>query len=248
MRNTKAIFIKQMRSMIKSPALLIQGAIFVVMIVVFSFLLGPDRECDHCIPAYVCETCMRENPIHSLPTPSIAGLFTVMFVGMMLMGSASALVQEDKTTHNLRFMTMAGMKPAQYLFGTATALFLMSAGILVFYAMAGRYFGLQTLLFMAITTSGAAVSIILGIALGLSKVPVLATPISLVVAMGPMLSSFNESIARWTHYVYTQQVNLAIYHLAERGLQQQTFVIIGANGLVFMLAFVWMHRKGELRW
>ena len=247
MRNTKAIFIKQIRSLIKSPAMLVQGVIFAVMVLVFGFLMGPDRECDECIPAYVCETCLRENPIHSLPTPSITGMFTVMFVGMALMSSSSALVQEDKTTHNLRFMTMAGVKPREYLLGTASALFLMSLPVLFLFAMVGRHFGVVTLEFMAVTAAGALVSVILGIAVGLSKLPILAGPLSMVFGMGTMFSSFNENLARWLHFTYTQQIHLGVYNLTD-GLQARTFLIVGANLLVILLAFVWMHRKGELRW
>ncbi|MCL2602867.1 MAG: ABC transporter permease [Defluviitaleaceae bacterium] len=250
MKNTKAIFIKQIRSLIKSPALLAQGVFFALVVLVMTFLMGPERECDECIPAYVCETCLRENPLHSLPTPTIAGLFTVMFVGMALMGSSSALVLEDKTTHNLRFMTMAGMKPFQYLVGTAAALFIATIPVLFLFSMVGRYFGAATLWFMLIAVSGAAVSILLGIAMGLSKMPALAAPISMIIGFGPMFSSFNESLARWFHYAYTQQINLAIYHLGkgEGGNLPRMFMILGISALVIMLAFVWMHRKGELRW
>lgn len=247
MRNTKAIFIKQILSLIKSPAMLVQGVIFAVMVLVFTFLMGPDRDCDVCIPAYVCEYCLENNPLHSLPTPSITGMFTVMFVGMAMVGSAAALVQEDKSSHNLRFMTMAGMKPGQYLLGTASALFIMSIPVLFLFAMVGRHFGLVTLEFMVVTLAGALVSIILGIAVGLSKMPVLASPLSMVLGMGPMFSSFNENLARWMYFTYTQQINLGIYRL-EDGLSSRTFAIVGANLAVILIAFVWMHRKGELRW
>jgi hypothetical protein len=70
----------------------------------------------------------------------------------------------------------------------------------------------------------------------------------MIFGMGPMFSSFNESLARWLHFTYTQQVNLGVYNLEELGLQSRTFAIIGINAAVILLAFVWMHRKGELRW
>jgi len=250
MNNIKAIFLKQMRSMVRNPGLIGAGLGFIIMIVVMSFFLGPDRECDVCIPAYVCETCMRENPLHSLPTPSIAGMFTVMFMGMVLMSSSSALVQEDKTTNNLRFMTMAGMKPHQYLLGTGTALFIVAIILLLLFAMAGRYFGLVTLQFMGITAAGALVSILFGIAGGLSKMPALVAPFSMIFGMGPMFSQFNESLARWLHFTFTQQVNLAIYHLGKEEAVDLTrnYIIIGITGVVILMAFVWMHRKGEMRW
>jgi hypothetical protein len=148
-------------------------------------------------------------------------------------------------------MTMAGMKPFQYLLGTGAALFIMTLPVLFLFAMVGRYFGISTLLFLAITTSGALVSVLFGIAIGLSKAPALATPISMVIGFGPMFSSFNERLARWLHYTYTQQINLGIYHLGKDeggGNLPRMFMILGVSALVILLAFVWMHRKGELRW
>ena len=126
-RNTKAIFTKQIQSLLRNPGMLIQALIYVGLVLVLSFLIGGDDEivdCDDCIPAYICEVHREEES--DTPDPSMAGLFTVMFVGMTLVGSASALVLEDKTTQNLRFMTMAGVKPSQYLLGTTTSLFVLS--------------------------------------------------------------------------------------------------------------------------
>jgi hypothetical protein len=249
MNNIKAIFLKQMRSMIKSPTLLGTGIAFVIMALVMTFLMGPERECSECIPAYVCETCLRENPLHSLPNHSVTGMFTVMFIGMMVMGSSSGLVQEDKTTHNLRFMTMAGMKPHQYLLGTGVALFIVSFAILFLFAMVGRYFGFDTLHFLAITSAGTLVSILFGIAGGLSKMPALVGPLSMVFGMGPMFSQFNERLANFLHFTYTQQASLGIYHIGKGEYALlRNYTIIGITGLVIIFAFVWMHRKGELRW
>jgi hypothetical protein len=249
MNNTKAIFIKQTQSLIKSPAMLVQAALFLIMVLVLSFLIGlDDTDCDDCVPAYVCTACEEKNP--DRPNPSIGGLFTVMFVGMALMGSASALVQEDKTTNNLRFMTMAGMKPFQYLPGTGAALYIMSVGVIILFALVSRHFGVEMLWFVSVTAAGAFVSVLLGIAMGLSKIPVLTTPVSMILGMGPMLSSFNDSLARWLRFTYTQQVNIALSDISNGtgGEMASNFIIIGINGLVILLIFVWMHRKGELRW
>ena len=246
MKNTMAIFFKQFQSLLRNPALIVQAALFLILVIVMSVLIVgyEDRDCESCIPAYVCETCMEEN-VHSYnPAPSLAGLFTVMFVGFALVGSASALVIEDKTTQNLRFMAMADVKPWQYLIGTLVSMAIITFGILVFYALVGRYFGVQMLWFMAVTALGALVSILLGLVVGLSKFPSLATLLSLVLGLGPMLSRFNEELARVLRFTYTQQVNLALGDL--NGDMTTNFMIIGANGIVILLIFIWMHRKGVL--
>ena len=248
MKNTKAIFFKQFQSLLRNPGMIVQAVLFLILVIIMTFLIGgyEGTDCESCIPAYVCAHCLEENENAHTNTadPSLAGLFTVMFVGFALVGSASALVIEDKTTQNLRFMTMADVKPWQYLIGTVVSMMILSSGILVLYALVGRYFGVQMLWFMAVTISGALVSILLGLVVGLSKVPGLATLFSLVLGLGPMLSGFNEALAQVLRFTYTQQVNLAISDFSAD--LSTNFTIIGANGAVILIVFIWMHRKGVL--
>jgi len=246
MRNAKAIFFKQLQSLIRNPGLIVQAVLFLVLVIIMSFLIGGDDalDCESCIPAYVCSQCLEEDALLDTPPPSLTGLFTVMFVGFALVGSASALVIEDKTTKNLRFMAMADVKPWQYLVGTIVSMAIISFGLLALYAIVGRYFGVQMLWFMSVTASGALVSILLGLVVGLSKAPGLATLLSLILGLGPMLSGFNEALARILRFTYTQQVNLALGDLSAD--LTTNFTIIGVNGAVILVLFIWMHRKGVL--
>jgi len=246
MKNTKAIFFKQFQSLVRSPGMIVQAVLFLVLVIVMSFLIRGHEEtdCETCIPAYECAQCIEDNAHTNTPEPSLTGLFTVMFVGFVMIGAAAALVNEDKTTKNLRFMAMADVKPWQYMIGTLASMILLAIGILVLYALVGRYFGIQMLWFVAATASGAVVSIILGLTVGLSKVPGIATILSLVLGLGPMLSGFNDALAEILRFTYTQQVNLAISDL--NGDMTSNFIIIGANGAVILLLFIWTHRKGVL--
>ena len=249
MTNTRAIFIKQIQSLIKNPTMLAQAIAYLAIVAAITFLIGLDQAddtCDTCIPAYVCASCLAEEELSVTPDPSMVGLFTLMFVGLATVGSASALVMEDKTTHNLRFMTMAGVKPFQYLLGTIPSIFVLNIVIIVLFSIVGGYFGMEMLRFVSIAATGALVSTLLGVAIGLSRAPVLAAPFSIVLGMGPMLSTFNDTLARYLRFTYTQQINLAVSDLYQD--MSTHFMIIGANGAVILLAFIWMHRKGELRW
>jgi len=245
MRNAKAIYHKQLQSLLKNPGMIVQAVIFLILVIAITFLIGDDTpvDCDSCIPAYVCETCAETNAPLDTPNPSLAGLFVVMFVGFAVVGSASALVMEDKNTQNLRFMKMADVKPYEYLVGTAVSMFAVILVILILYALVGRYFGADMLWFMAATASGALVSVLLGLVVGLSKAPGLATLFSMVFGLGPMLSSFNETLARLLRFTYTQQVNLAVSGLD--GDLSTNFIVIAANGAVVLAYFIWMHRKGN---
>jgi len=246
MNNIIAVYIKQIQSLVKNPVMLVQAVLFLGLVFVITLLIGVDEEidCDACIPAYVCAVCTEENTLDT-PDPSMAALFTVMFVGLTLMGTASSLVTEDKTTNNLRFMTMAKVKPFQYLLGTGAALFSFVFIIIILFATVGGYFEYM-LWFIAVTSFGALVSILLGTAIGLSKMPILAMPVSLVLGMGPMLSAFNETLANALRFTYTQQINLALSNVEYD--MSSNFIVIGINGLVVLAFFIWMHRKGEMRW
>jgi len=248
MRNAVAIFHKQLASLVRNPAMLAQALAYIVIAAVITFLLNllDSEECTDCIPAYVCAKCLEEGALANLPSPSMVGMFCMMFVGMAMVGSASALVLEDKTTQNLRFMTMAGVKPYQYLLGTIPAVFVLALVVVILFSTVGGYFGAEMVRFVMITATGALVSTLLGVAIGLSRAPVLAAPASIILGMGPMLSTFNETLARYLRFTYTQQINLAVSDLSQD--MSGNFAIIGINGLVVLLVFVWMHRRGEMRW
>jgi len=246
MNNTKAIFIKQLTSLLKAPSMIVQGILFLLIALAFMFFIpAEDNEiCETCVPKYYCQACEEEAANRfELPVPSGVSVFAVIFVGLALIGSASAQVQEDKTTTNLRFMAMAEVRPHQYLLGTTVAMIIVVAVMLIFYALVGRYFGTDMLRFMAIGTFGGLVSVLLGIVIGLSKVPILATPISLIMGLGPTFGALNESIARALSFTFIQQVNIGFADL-DADLTSN-FLIIGANGLVILLVFIIMHRRNR---
>ncbi|MCL2420668.1 MAG: hypothetical protein FWD03_02320 [Defluviitaleaceae bacterium] len=246
MNNIKAIFIKQITSLLKNPVLIINGIIFLAIAGAFLIFLSPEDEydCHSCIPAYICATCQEEEDNRfQLPTPSQVGLFAVIFIGLGLMGSASAQVNEDKTTTNLRFMAMAEVRPYQYLLGTVTAMIIVVAIMLVPYALLGGYFGTSFFRFMTIGIFGGLTSILLGIVIGLSKIPIIATPLSILMGMGPAFSTFNERVANLLRFTFIQQVNIAFSDL-EVNLSS-SFLIIGANFAIVLLVFIVMHRKNR---
>ena len=243
MNNIIAIFIKQLTCCIKVPSIIIQGIMFLIIAAVFMFIMPPDEDydCSVCIPAYVCVTCEeRAADRFEMPFPSQIGMFAVIFIGLALVGSVSGLVLEDKSTTNLRFMAMADVKPFQYLIGTVASVIIVVTGMLIPYALLGGYFGFP---FMAIGIAGGFVSILFGIVIGLSRAPILATPISLVLGMGPMIGSFNETAANILRFTFIQQVNIAFSDL-DADLTSN-FLIIGVNGVVVLLIFIIMHRKNK---
>jgi ABC-2 type transport system permease protein len=246
MSNIKAIFIKQFVSQIKVPTILIMGIMFLILPVILLFLIGEDedRECDDCIPAYMCTICEEEEEGRFRPpVPSTLGMFSVMFVGLALVSSTSGLVQEEKTTKNLQFMAMADVKPYQYLLGTVPSLMIFVAVMIPLFALAGGYFGGQMLRFTALGIAGSMVAILLGVVIGLSRVPILAMPVSMMLGLGPTFSMHNEALANALRFTFNQQVNIGFAEID--GDLTSNFLVIGANGLVVLVVFFIMHRKNK---
>ena len=243
MNNIKGIFYKQMQSLVKMPLLIGQAVMFLIIAGLITFFLT-DEDCEDCIPAYVCAACIEAGTPDS-HNPSLGGTFVVMFIGLVLLNSASALVSEDRNTKNLRFMAMANVKPVQYLFGTAPALIIISLILIPFFSLVGLHFGFNMLRFVSIATAGMIVSVILGVTAGLSKYPYLVFPFSMIAGFGPMLSNLNPNLARFMRFAYTQQVNLAVGELEAD--MSFNFMVIGISGLVAILLFVLVHRNGRLQ-
>jgi len=246
MNNIKAIFIKQLTSQLKVPSIIIQGIMFLVIAGAMMFFMTPDEEhdCDYCVPAYVCAPCeYEESNRFQIRVLSGLGIFTVIFIGLALVGSSSALVAEDKSTTNLRFMAMADVRPYQYLIATVGAIIIVVAGMLIFYGLFGGYLRSNPLEFMAVGIAGGLVSIMLGIVIGLSKYPVLGMPVSIILGLGPTIGNFNEAFANATRFTFIQQVNLALYDL--NAVTATNFLIIGANAAVILAVFALMHRRNR---
>jgi ABC-2 type transport system permease protein len=253
MNNVIAIFIKQLTSHIKVPTIIIHGLMFLGIAVAFLVLIPTpdDYDCDVCIPAYECATCEeREAERFQLPFPTGMGMFTIIFIGLALVGSMSGIVHEDKTTTNLRFMAMADVKPWQYLVGTFFSTVLVVGVMLVPYAILngiiGGYWGADMLWFMILTLSGGIVSILFGLTIGLTRFQILAWPISMVLGMGPQFALQNETLAGVLRYTFIMQVTHGLTEISEPyGDITPNLLIIAANGAVVLAAFFIMHRKNK---
>lgn len=244
----KGIYLKQLTSLLKMPVMLFQAILFLVITLLITiFSPSPyEEDCATCIPAYVCATCEAEaNSGFQLPDISLAGVFVVMFVGLTLLSSASGLVQEEKTTQNLRFLRMANVNPWVYLLGTMGALFTLSVVVIVLFGLLGRYTGVDLLMFTAVTSSGALISIVLGIGLALSKHAWASLPLSLLLGFGPMMSEFNDTVANVLQFTYTMQLRIAIGEIG--GDIASNFIIIAINAAIAIGIFAFVHRKGKLQ-
>ena len=222
----KAILWKQIKDTLKNKTILIQFVMFPVM------------------------TVIMENAIEiqNMPEHFFANLFAIMYVGMAPLTSIAAIIAEEKEKNTLRVLQMSNVKGGEYLLGNLIYIFVMCMiGSLVI-GLAGGYTGKTLLTFMAIMAAGHTISAVLGAAIGvISKNQMSATsltvPVMMVFSFLPMLSMFNETIAKLAKVVYSQQLHLLLQDIHHPELSVQCLTVLGMNAVLIFTAFILAYRK-----
>ncbi len=222
----KAILWKQIKDTLKNKTILIQFVMFPVM------------------------TVIMENAIElqNMPAHFFANLFAIMYVGMAPLTSIAAIIAEEKEKNTLRVLQMSNVKGGEYLLGNLIYIFIICMlGSLVI-GLAGGYTGKTLLTFMAIMAAGHLISAILGAAIGvISKNQMSATsltvPVMMIFSFLPMLSMFNETIAKVAKVVYSQQLHLLLQDIQHPELSAQCLTVLGVNAVVILGVFIFAYRK-----
>ncbi|MCL2873535.1 MAG: hypothetical protein FWE29_01230 [Defluviitaleaceae bacterium] len=223
MRNINAVFIKQMQSFFKNPAM--YGApMFFLGIPFFILLLVADAATDRHL---------------------IISQFVVMFIGISMIATSSGFIMEDRSTMNLRFMGMAGVKPYQYLIGTCTALLIISIGAIACFGIMLQYSGEEMAGFLIISLLGAVTSMLLGITLSLSKIGGFTGIIGLLLGVGPIFAEANEVLANIFHFTYTMQITVVIREGNIANLTESIQIVV-INMIVILIAFLLMNTRTGL--
>ena len=219
-RNIKAVFIKQITSYFRNPAML--GTPVAFLLIPFAILL------------------LVPNAGDDAQRRLIVAQFVVMFVGISMIGTSTGFIMEDRQTMNLRFMGMAGVKPYQYLLSTCATLLIISFTSLLLFGLMGRYSGQELVTFYVITMLGAANSMLLGITLGLSKFAPFSPIVGVLLGVGPIFADANETLATIFSYTYTHQVNTFVRGEAYYPIAMQVVLI---NLAVLVVAFILMNSR-----
>ncbi len=231
MNNILTIFLKQCKDTLKNKAVLIQFLMFPAM-------------------ALLMENAI---PTDAMPMPEhfIAKLFAVMYIGMAPLVSTASIIAEEKEQNTLRVLMMSNVSPIQYLSGVGFYVGLLCMlGALVF-GLCIDYSGPEFAHFLLIMTIGILISILLGGIIGIcSKNQMAATslfvPVMLVFSFLPMLSMFNETIAKVAKFLYSQQVFLLINRIGETAPETENIVIPAVNGLLALALFLLAYYKKQL--
>ena len=218
MRNIKAVFTKQILSYFTNPSF--YGAAGSFLVLTFAFTIFVPGVEDVVVPQFV-----------------------TLFTGISMVGVSSGFIMEDRATMNLRFMSMAGVKPYQYLIASAATLLLISFAALLLYGLMGRYSGQEFVQFIAVTMLGAVNSILLGTALGLHKVlSNFAMLFGMLLGIGPIFADANDTLFNIFRLAYTQQVNLTIR--GETSLAESLPILLVSTAVLLVAFFVMNARVG----
>lgn len=221
-----AIVWKQIKDTLKNKTILIQFLMFPVMTVIM----------EHAIE------------IQNMPEHFFANLFAIMYVGMAPLTSISAVISEEKEKNTLRVLQMAGVKSGTYLLGNLIYIFVMCmAGSLVI-GLAGGYRGKTLLTFLLIMAIGHLISATLGATIGVygknqMSATSLTVPVMMVFSFLPMLSMFNETIAKVAKVFYSQQLHLLMQEVETVDVSKECVLVLTGNIVVIFVLFLLAYRR-----
>ena len=244
MRTVKAIFKKQLKATVKNPEILIQFIIFPLLAFAINMMMDMDFEG---VPEDIAAMLMAN-------MPNMVTMQATIFAGMGLITVMSGIIAEDMEKKSLRFLMMAGVKPGAYLLGISGVIFFVSFFTSVAFSFIGGFTGLDFLIFTAAMMSGVAGSIVLGATFGIlagnqQSASALVLPAAIILGFGPMMAQFNDTLARFLHVFYTQQLNVVANYLTTGGADTplwQSFAIMWANAAVLGVLFMMAYKKKGL--
>lgn len=226
MRHIATIFKKQVKDTLRNKTVLIQFVMFPVMALIMT----------------------KSVQIEGMPPHFFIMLFATMYVGMAPLTSVAAIISEEKEKNTLRVLLMARVTPWQYLAGVGSYVFIccmLGAGV---FCLLGNYTWRERGIFLLIMAVGILTSLLLGAAVGIGSSSQMAAtsvtvPVMLLFSFLPMLSMFNDTLARVAKYTYTEQIRLLLQSLETGESAQAGLVIIAGNILLFGGAFVVLYRN-----
>ena len=226
MRNVLIIIKKQIRDTLKNKMVLIQFILFPVM------------------------TLVMENAINidEMPELFFTKLFSVMYMGMAPLTSTASIISEEKEKNTLRVLTMANVKPWEYLLGVGIYVWvicMIGAGV-----MATGMKNEDIPYYLLVMAVGFGISILAGACIGIfARNQMTATsivmPVMLVFAFSPMLAMFNESIEKVARFAYTQQLKTLMDDTTFDGIRIDSILILAVNAaMMAVLFFIAFRKKG----
>jgi len=262
MNAIKAIFIKQLNDFPKNVSIAGMFIMYPVIAWVLSSFIGGGGE------TYYEQAAMQDQ------ADMMVMQFAMIFVGMTPLIMIANAIAEDNEYKSLRFLVTAGVKPVQYLVGLMLFTIIASVLPLLAFGFIANLEGQALLTFMGLGMIGVFASSVLGAVIGLfsknvQQCAAIYTPIMMVLAFVPFLSVFSEAVARVGQFIFTGQIFMSLTELVfgyegvvggynDYGVfvpgafpmysgMGFSLIVVGANGLLFLVLFVLAYRKKGLK-
>ena len=226
MNNIKAILIKQVKDTMKNKTIFIQFIMFPIFTLIMS----------------------NSIKIQEMPENFFVNLFATMYIGMAPLTSMAAIISEEKEKNTLRVLMMSNVKPGEYLLGIGIYVwFVCIIGAAIICAV-GKYSIPERLSFMGIIAVGILISLLIGAAIGTcSTTQMMATsitlPVMMIFAFLPMLSLFNETIAKIAKFSYSEQIRLMLAQINNLAIGMETVCIMAVNIVLCLVCFTIAYKK-----
>lgn len=226
MNNTIAILKKQLKDTLKNKTIFIQF----IMLPIFTLIMSNSIK------------------IEGMPKNFFVNLFAAMYIVMAPLTSMAAIISEENEKNTLRVLMMSNVKPYEYLLGVGIYVWsICMAGAAVICA-AGTFTAQGRLAFLLILAAGILISLLIGAAIGtFCATQMMATSITLPVMMAfaflPMLSLFNEAIAKIAKFSYSGQISLMLAQINILDIGAETVCILAANTVLSVILFTAAYKK-----
>ncbi|MFA9378402.1 MAG: ABC transporter permease [Lachnotalea sp.] len=225
-RKIIAIFKKQIKDTLKNKTVLIQFIMFPFLTIILTNAM----------------------PVSEMPENYFVTLFATMYIAMVPLTCMAAIIAEEKEKKTLRVLMMSNVKAWEYLIGVGSyILAICLLGSLVFGAV-GHYQGMKLLQFMIIMLIGIVSSTLIGASIGIwsknqMSASSLTVPVMLILSFLPMISMFNEKVAKVSKFIYSQQIINLMNQINSSSLNQESIRIIAVNILLVVIVFIFAYKR-----
>ena len=227
MKNISVIIKKQVKDTFKNKTILIQFVMFPVM-------------------SLIMENAVK---MEDMPESFFVKLFAVMYIGMAPLVSTASIISEEKETNTLRVLTMANVKPWEYLAGVGVYVWticMLGAAVMSSLIPDG-----ERLFFCGVMAAGFVISTVLGACIGIvsgtqMKATSLTMPCMMILSFSPMLSMFNDTIRKISTPVFTWQIKRMLDDPGVGNITGRSVLVILVTLILFVCLFIPAYRIKEL--
>ena len=229
MRKAGAVFKKQWKETLKNKEVLIQFILFPAMAVIMTSTVNID----------------------GMPANFFVVMFAAMYIGMAPLTSIASIIAEEKEKNTLRILQLSDVAAAEYLIGISGYILIMCLGGSVIFAVVGKYTGIYFWKFLAVMAAGILVSMLIGAVIAVfsksqMNAAAVVVPVMMVFSFLPMISFFNDSISKFSKYVYSQQISNILNNIEANQLKAESLGILAVNFLLAAILFGLAYKRSGL--